>query len=227
MLAFTDGKTVVPMVSSQDHKRIWDGDKGLNTGGMGAYSPAPVYTADIHEIVVPQVLEATVKAMEAEGRSFSGILYAGLMLTADGPKVLEFNARFGDPETQAVLPRLKSDLVDIFLAIIDGRLNEMDIQWHEEAAVCVVMASGGYPETSEKGQVITGLAEAAATGAIVFHAGTKETDGNIVTNGGRVLGISALGNDIAQAIANAYRGVEQIKFENMQYRTDIGKKAFL
>lgn len=227
MLAFTDGKTVVPMVSSQDHKRIWDGDKGLNTGGMGAYSPAPVYTADIHEIVVPQVLEATVKAMEAEGRSFSGILYAGLMLTADGPKVLEFNARFGDPETQAVLPRLKSDLVDIFLAIIDGRLNEMDIQWHEAAAVCVVMASGGYPETSEKGQVITGLAEAAATGAIVFHAGTKETDGNIVTNGGRVLGISALGNDIAQAIANAYRGVEQIKFENMQYRTDIGKKAFL
>lgn len=227
MLAFTDGKTVVPMVSSQDHKRIWDGDKGLNTGGMGAYSPAPVYTADIHEIVVPQVLEATVKAMETEGRSFSGILYAGLMLTADGPKVLEFNARFGDPETQAVLPRLKSDLVDIFLAIIDGRLNEMDIQWYEEAAVCVVMASGGYPETSEKGQVITGLAEAAATGAIVFHAGTKENDGNIVTNGGRVLGISALGNDIAQAIANAYRGVEQIKFENMQYRTDIGKKAFL
>ena len=227
MLAFTDGKTVVPMVSSQDHKRIWDGDKGLNTGGMGAYSPAPVYTADIHEIVVPQVLEATVKAMETEGRSFSGILYAGLMLTADGPKVLEFNARFGDPETQAVLPRLKSDLVDIFLAIIDGRLNEMDIQWYEEAAVCVVMASGGYPETSEKGQVITGLAEAAATGAIVFHAGTKENDGNIVTNGGRVLGISALGNDIAQAIANAYCGVEQIKFENMQYRTDIGKKAFL
>lgn len=227
MLAFTDGKTVVPMVSSQDHKRIWDGDKGLNTGGMGAYSPAPVYTADIHEVVVPQVLEATVKAMETEGRSFSGILYAGLMLTADGPKVLEFNARFGDPETQAVLPRLKSDLVDIFLAIIDGRLNEMDIQWYEEAAVCVVMASGGYPETSEKGQVITGLAEAAATGAIVFHAGTKENDGNIVTNGGRVLGISALGNDIAQAIANAYCGVEQIKFENMQYRTDIGKKAFL
>ena len=134
------------MVSSQDHKRIWDGDKGLNTGGMGAYSPAPVYTADIHEVVVPQVLEATVKAMETEGRSFSGILYAGLMLTADGPKVLEFNARFGDPETQAVLPRLKSDLVDIFLAIIDGRLNEMDIQWYEEAAVCVVMASGGYPE---------------------------------------------------------------------------------
>ncbi|MGM9526185.1 MAG: phosphoribosylamine--glycine ligase [Peptococcaceae bacterium] len=227
MLAFTDGKTVVPMVSSQDHKRIWDGDKGLNTGGMGAYSPAPVYTNDVHAIVVPQVLEATVAAMNAEGRPFAGILYAGLMLTADGPKVLEFNARFGDPETQAVLPRLKSDLVDIFLAIIDGRLDEMQIEWYNEAAVCVVIASGGYPESSDKGRVITGLDEAAATGAIVFHAGTKETDGNIVTNGGRVLGISALGKDIAEAIANAYKGVEKIKFENMQYRTDIGKKAFL
>ena len=227
MLAFSDGKTIVPMVSSQDHKRIWDGDKGLNTGGMGAYSPAPIYTPDVHEIVVPQVLEATIKAMEQEGRPFAGILYAGLMLTADGPKVLEFNARFGDPETQAVLPRLKSDLVEIFLAIIDGRLSEMNIQWHEEAAVCVVMASGGYPESSDKGRVITGLEDAAETGAIVFHAGTKETDGNIVTNGGRVLGISALGRDIAEAIANAYRGVEKITFENMQYRTDIGKKAFL
>ena len=227
MLAFSDGKTIVPMVSSQDHKRIWDGDKGLNTGGMGAYSPAPIYTADIHEIVVPQVLEATIKAMEQEGRPFAGILYAGLMLTADGPKVLEFNARFGDPETQAVLPRLKSDLVEIFLAIIDGRLAEMNIEWHEEAAVCVVMASGGYPESSDKGRVITGLKEAEEAGAIVFHAGTKEIDGNIVTNGGRVLGISALGKDIAEAIENAYKGVKQITFENMQYRTDIGKKAFL
>ncbi|MBR4944962.1 MAG: phosphoribosylamine--glycine ligase [Peptococcaceae bacterium] len=227
MLAFSDGKTIVPMVSSQDHKRIWDGDKGLNTGGMGAYSPAPIYTADIHEIVVPQVLEATISAMEQEGRTFAGILYAGLMLTEDGPKVLEFNARFGDPETQAVLPRLKSDLVEIILAIIDGRLAEMNIEWHEEAAVCVVMASGGYPETSDKGRVISGLEAAAEAGAIVFHAGTKETDGNIVTNGGRVLGISALGKDIAEAIANAYKGVEKITFENMQYRTDIGKKAFL
>ena len=141
--------------------------------------------------------------------------------------MLEFNARFGDPETQAVLPRLKSDLVDIFLAIIDGRLDEMNIEWHEEAAVCVVIASGGYPETSDKGRVITGLKEAAATGAIVFHAGTKEDNGSIVTNGGRVLGISALGKDIAEAIANAYKGVKEVKFENMQYRTDIGKKAFL
>lgn len=227
MLAFTDGKTVVPMVSSQDHKRIWDGDKGLNTGGMGAYSPAPVYTDEIHAMVVPQVLEATVKAMQTEGRPFAGILYAGLMLTADGPKVLEFNARFGDPETQAVLPRLKSDLVDIFLAIIAGRLDEVTVEWYEEAAVCVVLASGGYPERSEKGQEITGLQKAAETGAIVFHAGTKEADGKIVTNGGRVLGVSALGKDIAEAIANAYQGVEKINFEHMQYRTDIGKKAFL
>ena len=227
MLAFTDGKTVVPMVSSQDHKRIWDGDKGLNTGGMGAYSPAPVYTDDVHAIVVPEVLEATVAAMEKEGRTFAGILYAGLMLTEQGPKVLEFNARFGDPETQAVLPRLKTDLVDIFLSIIDGKLDEMTIEWNPDAAVCVVLASGGYPESSDKGRVITGLKEAEETGAVVFHAGTKETDGNIVTNGGRVLGISALGKDIAQAIENAYKGVEKVKFENMQYRTDIGKKAFL
>lgn len=227
MLAFTDGTTVVPMVSSQDHKRIWDGDKGLNTGGMGAYSPAPVYTPEVHAVVVPKVLEATVAAMKAEDRLFSGILYAGLMLTADGPKVLEFNARFGDPETQAVLPRLKSDLVDIFLAIIDGRLQDMQIEWYEDAAVCVVIASGGYPESSDKGRVITGLDQAAKTGAIVFHAGTKAIDGKIVTNGGRVLGISALGKDIAEAITNAYEGVAEIYFDHMQYRTDIGKKAFL
>lgn len=227
MLAFTDGTTVVPMVSSQDHKRIWDGDKGLNTGGMGAYSPAPVYTPEVHAVVVPEVLEATVAAMKAEGRPFAGILYAGLMLTADGPKVLEFNARFGDPETQAVLPRLKSDLVDIFLAIIDGKLQEQQIEWYEEAAVCVVIASGGYPESSDKGRVITGLGKASETGAIVFHAGTKESDGNIVTNGGRVLGISALGKDIAEAIEHAYQGVAEIHFDHMQYRTDIGKKAFL
>lgn len=225
MLAFADGKTVIPMVSSQDHKRIFDGDQGLNTGGMGAYSPAPIYTPEINAMVVPQVLEATIAAMNAESRSFSGILYAGLMLTADGPKVLEFNARFGDPETQAVLPRLKTDLVDIMLAVIEGRLAEMNIEWYAQPAVCVVMASGGYPETSEKGQEITGLAAAEDTGAIVFHAGTKLDNGKVVTNGGRVLGISGLGDDIAGAIANAYRGVEQIQFANMQYRHDIGKKA--
>lgn len=227
MLAFTDGKSVCPMVSAQDHKRIWDGDKGLNTGGMGAYSPAPVYTSEVHAQVVPQVLEATVAAMAAEGRPFSGILYAGLMLTNDGPKVLEFNARFGDPETQAVLPRLESDLVDIFLAIIEGCLDQVEIKWRQEPCVCVVMASGGYPETSEKGQEIAGLHAAEDTGAIVFHAGTKADNGKILTNGGRVLGISALGRDIGEAIEHAYNGVKEIQFEHMQYRTDIGKKAFL
>ena len=227
ILAFADGKTVVPMVSAQDHKRIFDGDQGLNTGGMGAYSPAPIYTEEVNAIVVPQVLEATIAAMNEENRSFSGILYAGLMLTPTGPKVLEFNARFGDPETQAVLPRLETDLVDIMLAVVEGRLAEMDIVWKEEAAVTVVMASGGYPETSEKGQVITGLEEAAAKGTIVFHAGTKESDGKIVTNGGRVLAVSALGENIAAAIEKAYEGVKEISFANMQYRTDIGKKALM
>ncbi|MBR6756546.1 MAG: phosphoribosylamine--glycine ligase [Peptococcaceae bacterium] len=227
ILAFADGKTVVPMVSAQDHKRIFDGDQGLNTGGMGAYSPAPIYTEEVNAIVVPQVLEATIAAMNEENRSFSGILYAGLMLTPTGPKVLEFNARFGDPETQAVLPRLETDLVDIMLAVVEGRLAEMDIVWKEEAAVTVVMASGGYPETSEKGQVITGIEEAAAKGTIVFHAGTKESDGKIVTNGGRVLAVSALGENIAAAIEKAYEGVKEISFANMQYRTDIGKKALM
>ena len=227
ILAFADGKTVVPMVSAQDHKRIFDGDQGLNTGGMGAYSPAPIYTEEVNAIVVPHVLEATIAAMNEENRSFSGILYAGLMLTPTGPKVLEFNARFGDPETQAVLPRLETDLVDIMLAVVEGRLAEMDIVWKEEAAVTVVMASGGYPETSEKGQVITGIEEAAAKGTIVFHAGTKESDGKIVTNGGRVLAVSALGENIAAAIEKAYEGVKEISFANMQYRTDIGKKALM
>lgn len=227
MLAFTDGTHVVPMVSAQDHKRIWDGDKGLNTGGMGAYSPAPIYTQDVHDIVVPQVLQATVDAMKAEGRTFAGVLYAGLMLTDKGPKVLEFNARFGDPETQPIMMRLKSDLVDIILAIIDGKLEPGLVEWHDEAAVCVVIASGGYPESSEKGIEIFGLEEANATKAVVFHAGTKLSDGKMVTNGGRVLGVTALGADIQTAIDNAYEGVSKIKFERMQYRNDIGKKAFL
>ncbi len=227
MLAFTDGTHVTPMVSAQDHKRIWDGDRGLNTGGMGAYSPAPVYTEAVHEAVVSRILQPTVDAMRLEGCPFSGVLYAGLMLTADGPKVLEFNARFGDPETQVVLPRLKSDLVELFLAVIDGRLAEQKVEWNEDAAVCVVLASGGYPESSEKGQEITGLAEAAATGALLFHAGTRCAGEKIVTDGGRVLGVCALGGDIAGAIDAAYRGVREIHFPHMQYRSDIGRKAFL
>lgn len=224
MLAFTDGKTIKPMVSAQDHKRIFDGDQGLNTGGMGAYSPAPIYTDDIHAFVVEHVLQPTVDAMAAEGRPFAGVLYAGLMLTADGPKVLEFNARFGDPETQAILPRLETDLVDIMLAVVEKRLEQQPIQWSADACVCVVMASGGYPESSEKGVPIQGLAEAGQK-ALVFHAGTARKEETIVTNGGRVLGISALGEDIAAAIDKAYQAVHEIQFNHMQYRTDIGQKA--
>ncbi len=224
MLAFTDGKTIKPMVSAQDHKRIFDGDQGLNTGGMGAYSPAPIYTDDIHAFVVEHVLQPTVDAMAAEGRPFAGVLYAGLMLTADGPKVLEFNARFGDPETQAILPRLETDLVDIMLAVVEKRLEKQPIQWSADACVCVVMASGGYPESSEKGVPIQGLAEAGQK-ALVFHAGTARKEETIVTNGGRVLGISALGEDIAAAIDKAYQAVHEIQFNHMQYRTDIGQKA--
>ena len=224
MLAFTDGKTVKPMVSSQDHKRIFDGDKGLNTGGMGAYSPAPIYTKSIHNQVVTDILERTVAAMAAEGRPFSGVLYAGLMLTAQGPKVLEFNARFGDPETQSILPRLESDLAEIMLSVVEKRLSEQEIIWSQQACACVVLASGGYPESSEKGVPIDGLAKAMQK-AIVFHAGTAQKDGQIVTNGGRVLGIAALGDDIAEAVGKAYQAVGDISFAHMQYRTDIGQKA--
>jgi len=224
ILAFTDGKAVIPMVSSQDHKRVFDNDEGLNTGGMGAYSPAPVYTDALHEEVVRTVLIPTVEGMAAEGRTYEGVLYAGLMLTKDGPKVLEYNARFGDPETQAVLIRLETDLVDIVEAIIEKRLAGMEIKWRPEAAVCVVLASGGYPGSYEKGKAITGLAEAAQD-AVVFHAGTAEKDGQVVTAGGRVLGVTALGKTIPAAIANVYKAVEKIHFDGVHYRKDIGKKA--
>lgn len=224
MLAFTDGKTIKPMVSAQDHKRIFDGDQGLNTGGMGAYSPAPIYTAQMHEYVVQNILQPTIEAMAAEGRPFSGVLYAGLMLTADGPKVLEYNARFGDPETQAILPRLQTDLADIMLSVVEKRLDQQTVAWSNEACVCVVLASGGYPESSEKGVSINGL-DKAAQKALVFHAGTAQKEQSIVTNGGRVLGVSALGTDIASAIEHAYQAVADIQFMHMQYRTDIGQKA--
>ena len=226
VLAFADGEHIVPMVSAQDHKRIFDNDKGLNTGGMGAYSPAPIYTDDVRAVVEKEVLAKTLEAMKKEGRDFSGVLYAGLMLTKDGPKVLEFNARFGDPETQAVLPRLESDLAEIMLAVCDKRLDQMEIKWSDNPCVCVVLASGGYPETSEKGKVITCL-EKAADNALVFHAATKLVDGAYQTNGGRVLGISAQDETIVRAITKAYKAVSEISFENMQYRTDIGKKAIL
>lgn len=225
ILAFTDGTTVIPMVSSQDHKRIFDHDQGPNTGGMGAYSPAPVYTKDLEPIVYEKILLPTVRGMATEGRTYEGVLYAGLMITKDGPKVLEYNARFGDPETQAVLARLETDIVDIINAIIDKRLAGTEIKWREEAAVCVVMAAGGYPGSYTKGQVISGLAEAAAAGATVFHAGTAEKDGQIVASGGRVLGVTALGKTIPEAIANVYQAVAKITWDGVQYRRDIGQKA--
>ncbi|MFZ5944373.1 MAG: phosphoribosylamine--glycine ligase [Bacillota bacterium] len=224
ILAFTDGKTIVPMVSAQDHKRIYDNDQGPNTGGMGAYSPAPVYTQAVHEVVQRQILEQTIKAMEKEGRIYQGVLYAGLMLTAEGPMVLEFNARFGDPETQVVLPRLKNDLIDIIEGVLDNRLDKLDIKWSDEAAVVVVLASGGYPEGYEKGKLITGL-EGVPPEVMVFHSGTKGNGERIVTDGGRVLGVTALGKDIKDAIKKSYQGVGRINFEGMQYRTDIGAKA--
>ncbi|PKM43370.1 MAG: phosphoribosylamine--glycine ligase [Firmicutes bacterium HGW-Firmicutes-8] len=225
ILAFTDGTAVIPMVSSQDHKRIFDNDEGPNTGGMGAYSPAPVYTKDLEPFVFDKILVPTIEGMRAEGRTYEGVIYAGLMITKDGPKVLEYNARFGDPETQAVLIRLETDLVDIIEAIIDKKLAGMDIKWHEESAVCVVMAAGGYPGSYSKGAVISGLDEAAAAGATVFHAGTAAKDGQIVTNGGRVLGVTALGKTIPEAISNVYKAVEKITWDGVQYRKDIGRKA--
>lgn len=224
ILAFTDGQTVVPMVSAQDHKRVFDGDRGPNTGGMGAYSPAPVYNPGVAQQVVKQILEPTVAAMRTERREYRGVLYAGLMITANGPKVLEFNVRFGDPETQVVLPRLKTDLVDIIEAILDQRLEQLKIEWYPQTAVCVVLAAGGYPGSYQKGMVIEGL-DRLTQEVLVFHAGTTRRDGRIVTNGGRVLGVTALGDTIQTAIDRAYAAVEQIKFADMHYRRDIGYRA--
>ena len=225
LLCFTDGKTIVPMVSSQDHKRVNDGDEGLNTGGMGAYAPAPVMTPDMLERVRKEILEPVVEGMNKEGRPYKGCLYAGLMITAKGPKVVEFNARFGDPETQVVLPLLKSDIVDIMLSCIDGTLDEQSIEWSGGAAACVIMASGGYPGAYEKGKVITGLEDAEKAGTLVVHAGTKEENGAILTNGGRVLGVIGEADDIRGAVAKAYDGVAKIHFEGEHHRSDIAHRA--
>lgn len=225
VLAFADGKTVLPMVSAQDHKRIFDGDKGPNTGGMGAYSPAPVYTEALSAEVNKTIIEPTIAAMAAEGTPFTGILYTGLMLTEKGPRVLEYNVRFGDPETQPIMVRMKSDIVELFQACVDGKLDEAALEWHDEAAVCVIMASGGYPASSEKGVPIHGLDDIAAEEAIVFHSGTAEKDGEIVTNGGRVLGVTAKDATIKGAIDKAYAAVEKINFDHMQFRRDIGARA--
>lgn len=225
-LAFTDGETVVPMASSQDHKPAYDNDEGPNTGGMGAYSPAPVVTEELHRIIMDTVMIPTVRGMAAEGRPYKGVLYAGLMMTDKGPRVLEFNARFGDPEAQPILARLEGDLVPVLEACIDGTLQGHTLNWTKDASVCVVMASGGYPGKYGKGVVIKGLEEAASEdGLVVFHAGTAEKDGEIVTNGGRVLGVTALGPTVKEAIAKAYRAVAKIEFEGAHYRTDIGRKA--
>ena len=225
VLSFVDGKNIKIMTSAQDHKRAKDGDQGLNTGGMGTFSPSPFYTADVDAFCKEHIYQKTVDAMRAEGREFKGIIFFGLMLTADGPKVLEYNARFGDPETQVVLPRMKNDIVDLFEACIDGTLDQMDLQFEDNAAVCVVLASDGYPEHYEKGFPIHGLEHFKdADGYYVFHAGSKfDADGQIVTNGGRVLGVTATGKTLKEARANAYTATEFITFDNKYMRHDIGK----
>ena len=225
LLAFTDGTTIRPMISAQDHKRAYDGDRGPNTGGMGTYAPAPVMTPEMTERAVEEILKPTIAAMAKEGRTYRGCLYLGLMVTADGPKVVEFNARFGDPETQVVLPLLDSDLVAIMCACADGTLVDVPIRWKDGAAVCVVLASGGYPGHYEKGQEIHGLADAEAMGALVFHAGTAMKDGKLVTNGGRVLGVVGRGADISSAVDAAYAAATKISFKDAYYRKDIAHRA--
>jgi phosphoribosylamine--glycine ligase len=225
-MAFTDGKTVLPMASSQDHKRIFDADRGPNTGGMGAYSPAPVVSKEIEKLAMDTVMIPTVRAMEKEGRLFKGVLYAGLMIHQGKPKVLEFNARFGDPETQPIMARLESDLIDIIESILDGSLAGTTISWKPDSAVCVVMASGGYPGTYETGKAISGLDRAAAVkNVVVFHSGTALKGGVVVTDGGRVLGVTGTGPTVAAAIDTAYAGVREIAFDGAHYRRDIGARA--
>ncbi len=226
ILAFVDDRIIYVMESSQDHKPVADGDTGPNTGGMGAYSPAPVVTEELSSQIERQILVPIVDAMRQDGSPYRGVLYAGLMLTAAGPKVLEFNCRFGDPEAQPVLMRLKSDLVEVMEAVLDGKLDQVTLEWDPRAAVCVVMASGGYPGAYEKGIVIQGLDDAAAmSDVVVFHAGTRQQNGRIVTNGGRVLGVTALGRTILEAQQRAYEAVGKITFEAAHYRRDIGDKA--
>ena len=225
VLAFTDGKCVKPMVTSMDHKRALDGDKGLNTGGMGTVSPNPYYTDEIAEECMNTIFLPTIEAMNKEGRTFKGCLYFGLMLTPKGPKVIEYNCRFGDPETQVVLPRLKTDIMDIFEAINNETLADLDIEWDDRACTCVIMASGGYPKSYPKGIEINGLTDGQLDGVTVYHAGTKRNGDKLVTSGGRVLGVTALGESIEDALAKSYAGVEKIKFDGAHYRKDIGQKA--
>lgn len=227
VLAFCDGKTVVPMVSAQDHKRAYDNDEGLNTGGMGTFSPSRLYDSAKADECMKNIFLPTVKAMAAEGRPFKGVLYFGLMMTEKGVKVIEYNARFGDPETQVVLPRLKTDLVEIMEAVIDERLDEINIEWEDNAAVCVVLASGGYPVKYQSGYEITGLDEIAKYDDLtVFHAGTKRDGDKLLTAGGRVLGITAVGKTLDEAIKRAYEGVDMVTFKDCHFRKDIGIKKY-
>lgn len=224
VLSFVDGKTIRIMTSAQDHKRAQDGDQGLNTGGMGTFSPSPFYTKEVDEFCRKYIYQATVDAMAAEGRPFKGVIFFGLMLTPNGPKVLEYNARFGDPEAQVVLPRMKNDIIEVMEACVDGRLDEIELEFEDNAAVCVVLASDGYPVSYEKGFPISGLERfEKEEGYYCFHAGTALKDGKIVTNGGRVLGITAKGKDLKEARANAYAATEWITFDNKYMRHDIGK----
>ena len=225
VLCFTDGKTIKPMVSSMDHKRAYDNDEGLNTGGMGTIAPSPLYTEEVAKICMETIFQPTIEAMNKEGRPFKGCLYFGLMLTKDGPKVVEYNCRFGDPETQVVIPLLKTDLFEIFKAVQEERLDEISIEWRDEACACVIEASGGYPEKYEKGYPIEGLDENGQhDGVIVYHAGTKKEGNTFYTSGGRVLGITATGKTLGEALDKAYQGVEEITFKDMHYRHDIGKR---
>lgn len=224
VLSFVDGKTIKIMSSAQDHKRALDGDQGLNTGGMGTFSPSPFYTKDVDEFCHKYIYQATVDAMAAEGRPFQGVIFFGLMLTEDGPRVLEYNARFGDPEAQVVLPRMKNDMIDVVQACIDGTLDQIDLQFEDNAAVCVVLASEGYPVSYEKGFQIKGMENfEGRDGYYCFHAGTKRTEDGIVTSGGRVLGVTAKGADLKEARANAYKATEWVSFDNKYMRSDIGK----
>ena len=225
-ICFTDGKTIIPMPSSQDHKRVFDGDKGPNTGGMGAYSPAPVITAAMEEKIMRDIMHPIIQALYASGIRYKGVIYAGLMIENGNPRVLEFNVRFGDPETQPLLVRLKTDLLDIMQAVIDERLSEIAVTWDPRPAVCVVMASGGYPDAYEKGQPIVGLQEAARVpDTVVFHAGTALCNGQVVNDGGRVLGVTGWGNSITDAVTSAYRAVDKIHWQGVQFRRDIAGRA--
>ena len=225
IIVITDGHNIIPLASSQDHKRVFDGDNGPNTGGMGAYSPAPVIDGGLFNEIMETVIRPTIEGLQNEGILYKGVLYAGLMMTDAGPRVLEYNVRFGDPETQVILPRMKTDLAELLMAAAEGDLSGREVQWDERECVCVVLASGGYPGKYEKGKIITGLEEAEKEGALVFHAGTRAENGKIITSGGRALNVVGMGRGIKEAVVNTYRAVEKIHFDGMHCRKDIGHRA--